>query len=522
MATVVELTLSPKDASDQKIYVARAASQLGIKDTQVAHCRIVRRSIDARKRGDIKVNMALELCVDNDKFADCELNLEYGDVSSATEVIVVGSGPAGLFLALELIELGLRPLVLERGYSVSDRKRDIAALNRGEDVNGDSNYSFGEGGAGTYSDGKLYTRSKKRGSNAKTLEIFRFHGADESILYDAHPHIGTDKLPRIIEAIRETIRKSGGRVLFDTKVVDMVIKNDRIEGVVTQKGDTIVASAVALATGHSARDIYELLHAKGVLLEAKPFAMGVRVEHQQDLIDMIQYKQPRGEYLPAAAYSLVTQAAGRGVYSFCMCPGGFIVPAMTSQGECVVNGMSPSGRNNVYANSGIVTEVRLDDFADLIPHFGVLAGMKFQQQVEMMAFAQGGGAQKAPSQLLTDFVLGQPSEQVLPTSYHPGLTCSQMDKWMPRFMTKSLREGLKIFDNKMRGYITEQAQVIGLESRTSSPVRIPRDRDTFMHPVVRGLFPLGEGAGYAGGIISAAVDGLASAEKIKNYIEQWK
>lgn len=522
MPKIVELMLSPKEASDDKIYVAKAASQIGVKESQVAHCRIVRRSIDARKRGDIKVNMALELCVDDDQFADNELNLEWGDVSTATEVIVVGAGPAGLFLALELIELGLRPLVLERGYSVSDRKRDIAALNRGEEVNPESNYAFGEGGAGTYSDGKLYTRSKKRGSNAKALEIFRYHGADESILYDAHPHIGTDKLPRIIEAIRETIRRCGGRVLFDSKVVDFVIKNDRIEGVVTSKGDTISAAAVALATGHSARDIYELLHSKGVLLEAKPFAMGVRVEHQQDLIDLIQYKQPRGEYLPAASYSLVAQAAGRGVYSFCMCPGGFIVPAMTAQGECVVNGMSPSGRNNVYANSGIVTEVRLEDFADLVPHFGVLAGMKFQQQVEMMAFAQGGGAQKAPSQLLTDFVLGQPSVEVLPTSYHPGLTPSQMDKWMPKFMTKALRGGLQLFDNKMRGYITEQAQVIGLESRTSSPVRIPRDRETFMHPVVRGLFPLGEGAGYAGGIISAAVDGLSSAEKIKNYIEQWK
>lgn len=528
MANILELNLTPEGAATESIYLDEVAKLLGVRRERIAHCRILRRSVDARRRGDIRVNMAVEVFVDDEDVRVPEFHAQWGDVSASDhEVIVVGAGPAGLFLALELIELGIRPIVLERGRSVSERKHDVAALNRGGDVNQDSNYAFGEGGAGTYSDGKLYTRSKKRGSNAKALEIFRYHGAPESIMYDAHPHIGTDKLPGIISAIRETICACGGRVVFDSRVTGFIMGQGRILGVETAAGERILAPAVALATGHSARDIYELLHESGVLLQAKPFAMGVRVEHQQSLIDTIQYKLPeRGPWLPAASYSLVAQvgtgAGARGVYSFCMCPGGFIVPAMTSQGECVVNGMSPSGRNNVFANSGVVCEVRQEDYADLIPHFGVLAGMKFQQQVEMMGFAQGGGAQRAPAQLLTDFVLGQSSPEVLETSYHPGVVSSDMDKWLPRFMSKSLREGLRLFDNKMRGYITEQAQIIGVESRTSSPVRVPRDRDTFMHPVTAGLFPLGEGAGYAGGIISAAVDGLAVAAHISSYIKAVK
>lgn len=524
MVEIIEVVVTPEQASQEATYLDAAAKVLGISRGQIAHCRILRRSIDARKRGDIRVNMSLEICTDPLDAAvsgDMGGEMEWGDVSkSGEEVVIVGSGPAGLFLALELITLGIRPIVVERGRCVSDRKHDIASLNRGEMVNEDSNYSFGEGGAGTYSDGKLYTRSKKRGANCQALQIFRHHGAPESILYDAHPHIGTDKLPRIIEAIRDTITNAGGRVIFESRVVDFIIKGDRILGVVTQSGERIEGAAVALATGHSARDIYELLHRHGILLEAKAFAMGVRVEHEQSLIDRIQYKQERGEFLPAASYSLAAQVAGRGVYSFCMCPGGFIVPAMTNQGECVVNGMSPSGRNNTFANSGIVTEVRLEDFADLVPHFGVLAGMKFQQQIEMMGFAQGGGAQRAPAQLLTDFVLGQSSMETLPTSYHPGVTVSDMDKWMPKFMVKALQGGFRLFDNKMRGYITDQAQIIGIESRTSSPVRIPRERDTFMHPQISGLFPLSEGAGYAGGIVSAAVDGLSAAVHISDYIKK--
>ncbi len=515
MVKQIELNLSPKQASES--YLEEAAKSLDIKKEDIAHCRILRRSIDARRRGQILVNMALELYIDESTPSD-EINFSWRDVSTSPEVIIVGAGPAGLFAALELIELGYKPIVLERGKSASERKRDIAAINRNEPINSDSNYSFGEGGAGTYSDGKLYTRSKKRGSNRKALEILCFHGAKDEILYQAHPHIGTDKLPRVIEAIRESIKSFGGKVLFDTRVVDYIIKDSKICGVVTASGDTIEAQAVILATGHSARDVYENLHERKVELVAKNFAMGVRVEHKQELIDKIQYKGQRDEYLPAAAYSLVAQVAGRGVYSFCMCPGGFIVPAATSQGECVVNGMSPSGRNNIYANSGIVTEVREADIADYTKHFGVLGGMRFQQQLEQLAYSQGGGMQIAPAQRLDEFVKGRKASGTLPTSYHPGLKSSDMHHWMPDFISKSLRGGFVEFDKKMRGFLCGDAQVIGLESRTSSPLRIPRDRDTFMHERVEGLFPSGEGAGYAGGIISAAIDGMKCAEAVARFI----
>lgn len=520
MPKQIELSLTPKEASSPKEYIALAAIQGGVKESDITDSRIIRRSIDARKRGQIRVNMLLEVYLDNEPTEPLR-RIEYRDVTHATPIVVVGAGPAGLFASLELIEQGYRPIMLERGCEVSKRKKDIAALNRNEPVNGDSNYAFGEGGAGTYSDGKLYTRSKKRGTNRKALEVLCQHGASEEILYESHPHIGTDMLPRIIQAMRETITSCGGIVLFDTRVCDLMIENSHIRGVVDQRGERIEGAAVILATGHSARDIYELLHRRGVMIQAKPFAMGVRVEHQQSLIDRIQYKQERDEYLPAASYSLVTQAQGRGVYSFCMCPGGFIVPAMTAPGECVVNGMSPSGRNNVFANAGIVTEVREEDYADLVPHFGPLAGMKFQQQVEMMGASQCGGVgQTAPAQILTDFVLGQPSLGVLETSYHPGVEASQMDKWLPKFISKALRDAMRDFDNKMRGFITDEAQIVGIESRTSSPVRIPRDRDSYMHPQIEGLFPAGEGAGYAGGIISAAVDGAQSALAVVRYLAQ--
>lgn len=478
--------------------------------------RLIGRSIDARRRGDIRVLLTIE----SGELEPIEAGFTPREVSGATPIIVVGAGPAGLFAALELIEKGLKPIILERGKSVSDRKVDIAAISRGEAVNEDSNYCFGEGGAGTYSDGKLYTRSKKRGDNSRILKILYQFGADASILYESHPHIGSDRLPRIIEQIRLSILNCGGEVHFGSRVVDFQIEGNKIASVTTQNGERFDGAAVILATGHSASDIYELLHRKEVALQAKPFAVGVRVEHKQALINKIQYKDEAAlQFLPPAAYNLAAQIGGRGVYSFCMCPGGFIVPSATAASQCVVNGMSPSGRNNIYANSGVVTEVRLEDLAQYEPHFGVLAGLEFRRQLEQMAYAQaGGGSNRAPAQGLKDFVGGKAPREPLPSSYHPGLTPSAIDKWLPKFVSGSLREGLKIFDNKMRGYITDDAQVIGVESRTSSPVRIARDRDSFEHPEIENLYPAGEGAGYAGGILSCAIDGIGCAIKIGEKI----
>lgn len=511
MPKEITLVLSPKQASDNKIYVPIAARRAGVDVSQVALARVVKRSIDARK--SVKVNLTVQLFIDDEPVPP-PVHFDYPDVSGATEIIVVGSGPAGLFCALRLIELGLKPIVLERGREVSERKKDIARINRNEGIDPDSNYAFGEGGAGTFSDGKLFTRSKKRGDYNKALRTLVFHGAPPEILYESHPHIGTDKLPRVMTNIRETITSAGGRVVFGARVTDLMIKDGRIRGVVC--GDErIEGAAVVLAAGHSARDIYELLHRHGVRLEAKPFAMGVRIEHPQALIDSIQYHMPvRGEFLPAAAYSLVTQVGGRGVYSFCMCPGGFIVPAMTSAAESVVNGMSPSGRNSPYANSGIVTEVRLEDFAHLRDGYGELAGLRFQQQFEEAARLNGGDRQTAPAQRVADFVYGKRSADLPATSYVPGVIASDMAGWMPGFIAGSLKKGIASFGHKMRGFVTNEAVVVGVESRTSTPVRIPRDPETLEHPTLRGLYPAAEGAGYAGGIISAALDGEKIADRI--------
>lgn len=511
------LTLSPKQAADVTYRTALAARKLGIREDEIALIRVVKRSIDARQRQP-KVNLTLEIYIDREPQPE-PVHFDYPDVSHRTEVVIVGSGPAGLFAALRLIELGYRPILLERGREVSARKADIARINRNGTVDPDSNYAFGEGGAGTFSDGKLFTRSKKRGDYRKALETLVFHGANPEILCEAHPHIGTDKLPAIISNIRRTILAAGGGFLFGKRVTDLRVRDGRVTGVAC--GDEVFeGAAVVLATGHSARDIYEMLHRRGIRLEAKAFAMGVRIEHPQALIDSIQYHcAERGEYLPAASYSLVNQVNGRGVYSFCMCPGGFIVPAMTDAAQSVVNGMSPSGRTSPYANSGIVTEVRPEDFAHLRAEWGELAGLRFQQEFEERARRFGGERQIAPAQRVADFVAGRASATLPATSYIPGIVPSRLDEWMPRFIADSLRQGVAMFGRRMRGFVTADAIVAGVESRTSTPVRIPRDPASLMHPEVEGLFPAGEGAGYAGGIVSAALDGERVADAVAAFVK---
>jgi len=511
-----QIRTTPEIAATAALLRKEVAKQTGIKVLDISHVEILKRSIDARQQ-TVKINLQVDIYI-NEKFLNNNIQLpEYPEVSKEKPVYIIGAGPAGLFAALKVIELGKKPIIIERGKDVRSRRRDLKSLNIEHIVDEDSNYCFGEGGAGTYSDGKLYTRSKKRGDVNKILQLLVGFGATSDILVDAHPHIGTNKLPAIIADIREKILEHGGEVLFETRVTDLTVENNQIQGVKTSKGEYFKTNHVILATGHSARDIFELLESKGIKIEAKPFALGVRVEHPQQLIDQIQYKcDERGEFLPPSPYSIVKQVNGRGMYSFCMCPGGVIAPCATSPGEVVTNGWSPSKRDQPTANSGIVIELKLSDFAN----YGnsPLAGMNFQKSIEQTAWEVGGKTQRVPAQRLTDFVDGKLSSNLPVTSYKPGITSAELKTVFPEFIHNILKAGFKEFGKSMKGYLTEEAIIHAPESRTSSPVRIPRDRVTMEHIEVKGLYPCGEGAGYAGGIISAAIDGEKCAESCVSSI----
>ncbi len=514
----VDVILPLAESEDQRAWKRAVAGRLGIPESRVGEMRLRKHSLDARKPR-IKVQLRIEAGIDGDLPAEPEVTAAYPTVKpGAPVVVIVGCGPAGMFAALRCLELGRKPVVLERGKDASARRVDLAPILRHGTVIEDSNYCFGEGGAGTFSDGKLYTRASKRGPVAEVYRTLVAHGAPARILVDSHPHIGSNLLPNVVKAMRESILAAGGEVHFETRVTDFLIENGRARGVVTADDREFTGDAVILATGHSARDIYRLLDARGVRLEAKPFAMGVRIEHPQPLIDSLQYHYPLGKtrprLLPAASYRLATKIEGRGVHSFCMCPGGFIVPAATENDEVVVNGMSLSKRDSPFANSGLVVTVEPEDCEPYRPGHGVLAGMAFQKALEMTAKTAGGGGQVAPGQRLTDFMARRDSADLGETSYKPGLNRARLDELMPAWMVRRMRSGFKLFGRQMRGYVTDEAMLVGFETRTSSPVRIPRDPDTLAHPEVACLIPCGEGAGFAGGIVSAALDGMRCAEAV--------
>ncbi|MCL5127627.1 NAD(P)/FAD-dependent oxidoreductase [Algibacter sp. L4_22] len=512
MVKELQLRISLKEEERSDILVLKSALKLDIDREDITGVKVLRKSIDARKP-KIILNYKVAVYIREALPEKSDYTFDYKDVSKAKPIHIIGFGPAGMYAALRCIELGFKPIVLERGKNVKDRRRDLKAINQDHFVNEDSNYCFGEGGAGTYSDGKLYTRSLKRGDVRRIFENLVFHGATDQILVDAHPHIGTNKLPKVVQNIRETILNYGGEVHFETRVTDFIIKDNSIKAIQLLNKEEIPVDQVILATGHSARDIFYLLHKKEIALEAKSFAMGVRVEHPQHIIDSIQYhcSGDRHELLPAASYGLVQQVNERGVYSFCMCPGGFIVPAATANGEVVVNGMSPSKRNNLFANSGIVVEIDVNKDLPKYEQFGPLKGLEYQKNLERLAFTAGGRSQVAPAQRLTDFVKGNLSSSLNPTSYQPGLNSAPLHSLLPKFIGSRLRKGFEAFGQKMKGYYTEEANVVGVESRTSSPVSIPR-KENLAHPQISNLFPCGEGGGYAGGIVSAAMDGERCAE----------
>jgi len=517
MPEELQFSVPPETGYDPERLKEYARQQLGLGENDSLHILLQRRSIDARGRS-VKVTVKLQAWVNEPVVKELPEIPDYPSVVNSPEVLIAGAGPAGLFAALRLIEKGFKPVILERGKNVRDRRRDLAAINKEHIVNPDSNYCFGEGGAGTYSDGKLYTRSNKRGSIQSVLNTFFAHGAVEEILVETHPHIGTNKLPGIIVSMRETILSCGGEIHFNTRISDIQTSGGKFRSVKTADGSVFSAQALILATGHSARDIYELLHAQNILLEFKPFALGVRIEHPQQLIDRIQYHcVERGEYLPPSSYSLVEQVNGRGVYSFCMCPGGIIAPCATNAGEVVTNGWSPSKRNNPFANSGIVVEIKPEDLKPF-EKYGALAGMYFQQSIEQAACLAGGGNQTAPAQRMADFVNAKFSTTLPETSYQPGIKSSMLADVLPDAVSGRLQQAFVGFGKKMRGYFTDEAVLHGVESRTSTPVRIPRDPETLQHVQVEGLFPCGEGAGYAGGIVSAAMDGQACAEAAVRFL----
>lgn len=519
MTKEFQLRVDPRTAADNERVAAFVARQGNFDRGRIKLLQILKRSIDARQRR-VMVNLTVRCFIGElpDNINRYE-PYRYGDVSNAQTVVVVGAGPGGLFAALRLIELGLRPVVLERGKNVDDRRRDLARISRENIVDENSNYSFGEGGAGAYSDGKLYTRSKKRGSVDRILQIFNQFGASENILIDAHPHIGSDKLPAVIKAMRQQILKSGGDVRFSTRVTGLKMDGMSVVGVVCEDGSEF-DGPVILATGHSARDVYRMLDGLNIEIEAKGIAVGVRLEHPQKLIDQIQYhsSEGRGEWLPAAEYSFVTQVDGRGVYSFCMCPGGIIVPAASGPNQLVVNGMSPSNRGSRWANSGMVVEIRPEDVDEQYAKYGNLKMMAFQEDLERLCYEQAGKTQNAGAQRMRDFVEGRASVDLPRTSYAPGIHPSRLDKWLPEQIGKRLQQGFRKFGSFARGFLTNEAILIGVESRTSSPVRIPRDRETMVHIRIDGLYPCGEGAGYAGGIVSAAMDGEKCAEAVAKLL----